>query len=233
MSQKIGIAIPTFNRPAWTMRAFEKIVGDERVSEICIVDDHSGPEEYQQLAHWVALLDKVKLFRNESNVDCYRNKKNAIELSTSEWCLLADSDNIFGVDYLDRLFECCPWEPDTIYAPTFAAPNFDYREFSGVTITKENVSSLSERPMLFTALNTANYLVHRETYLKCWDGSIDPITADSMFQNYNHLKSGGKIFFVPNLTYEHTVHPLSHYKQNAHRSGQIHMQVEHQLKALR
>jgi hypothetical protein len=100
-------------------------------------------------------------------------------------------------------------------------------------VTKENVSSMMNKPMFATGLNTANYLVHRETYLKNWDGSIDPITADTLFHNYNHLKTGGKIYFVPGLVYEHTVHPLSHYKQNAHRSGHLHMQIEQQLKDLK
>jgi glycosyltransferase involved in cell wall biosynthesis len=233
MENGISISIPTFNRPEWTVRAFEQVLYDDRVGEVCIVDDCSNIVEYSRLQDFVAGMDKVKLFRNPKNVDCYINKKRSVEKAENNWTILVDSDNVLEVDYLDRIFECAPWSPDTIYAPVFAAPNFDYRAFSGCTITKENVSSYVDRPMFLTAMNTANYLVHRETYWKCWDGSIDPITADTIFHNYNHLKSGGKIYFVPNLVYQHTVHPLSHYKQNAHRSGHLHMQIEHQLKSLR
>lgn len=215
------------------LRSFQQVLYDPRVSEVIISDDFSDPEIYSQLENAVGGMDKVKLFRNSYNVNCYVNKKKAIQLATNQWCILADSDNIFDSNYLDRIFECTPWMTDTTYAPIFAMPSFDYREFSGLTITKENVASYMDRPIFTTALNTANYLVHREVYLKNWDGSIDPITADSIFQNYNHLKEGGKIYFVPGLSYQHTVHPLSHYKQNAHRSGQIHMQIEQKIRSLK
>jgi hypothetical protein len=229
----IGIAIPTYMRPEWTLRAFEQVLYDDRVASVTIVDDASPIESYNELDSAVGGMDKVRLFRNGRNVDCYRNKKNTIELSVEDWEVLFDSDNQLSTDYLDCLFEIEEWEPHTIYAPIFAAPNFDYKEFSGLTVTKENVSSYMDSPMFSTALNTANYMVHRDTYLKNWDGGIDPITADTLFHNHNHLKAGGKIYFVPGLEYQHAVHPLSHYKQNAHRSGHLHMQIEHQLRSLR
>jgi glycosyltransferase involved in cell wall biosynthesis len=178
-------------------------------------------------------MDKVRLFRNEHNQDCYKNKKNAIELSDEPWNILLDSDNEIDVSYLDRLFEIEEWEPDTIYAPAWAAPNFDYRSFSGLTLTKENISQYMSWPMCSTLLNTANYFCNRDEYLKVWKGDIDPITADSLYTAFCWLESGRKIKVVSNLFYEHTVHPLSHYKQNAHRSGHLHMQIEHQLRQLR
>lgn len=233
MQRKISIAIPTFERVDWTLRAFEQILYDDRVGEVILSDDFSDIDHYARLMDCVEGVDKVKLFRNERNVDCYINKKIAIELSCNPWCILADSDNVFGVDYLDRIYEIQQWELDTIYAPVFAAPNFDYREFSGVTVTKENVTSFMDRPIFQTALNTCNFFVNRNEYLRVWKGDIDPITADSIYFVYCWLESGRKIFFVPNLAYDHTVHPLSHYKQNAHRSGHLHMQIEQQLRNLK
>lgn len=233
MERKIGIAIPSFNRPEWTLRAFEQVLYDDRVSSVTIVDDHSSDHLYDELEGATGGLDKVGLFRNGETVDCYRNKKHAIELSDCEWNILGDSDNVFGVDYLDRLFEIEEWKPDTIYAPAWAMPHFDYRSFSGLTITKENVASYMTWPMGSTLLNTCNYFVNREEYLKVWRGDIDPITADSLYFAFCWLESGRKIHVVENLFYEHTVHPLSHYKQNSHRSGHLHLQIEQQIKNLR
>lgn len=233
MERQIGISIPTHNRVEWTLRSFERVLHDDRIGEVVLSDDCSNVMEYAQLLDCIEGMGKVSAYRNNLNLDCYRNKKRAIELSNKEWVILADSDNVFDIDYLDRIFEIDQWEPDTIYAPIFARPHFHYGHFSGLTITKENISEYLDRLLFMTALNTANYFVHKETYLNCWDGSIDPITADTIFHNYNHLKAGGKIKFVPGLEYEHTVHPLSHYKQNAHRSGHLHMQIEHQLRSLK
>lgn len=229
----ISFCVTTFNRYSYTTRCVNSIINDQRVNEIVISDDQSNDGSFQELISHYKNDNKVKLHQNETNKDCYVNKRISVEQSSSPWVILGDSDNIFGSDYIERLFEIEKWEPDTIYAPVFAKPHFDYREFSGLTVTKENVSSLMDRPMFSTALNTANYLVCRDTYLSCWDGSTDPITADTIFHNYNHLKAGGKIKFVPGLEYEHTVHPLSHYKQNAHRSGHLHMQIEQQLRNLK
>lgn len=220
-------------RPEWTLRAFEQVLHDDRVSSVTIVDDFSSQESYNELDSTVGGMDKVRLFRNWRNVDCYRNKKYAIELSVEDWNILFDSDNQLSADYLDRIFEIEKWQPDTIYAPSWAMPNFDYRSFSGLTLTKENIAHYMEWPMGSTLLNTCNYFVNRDEYLKVWSGDIDPITADSLYMAFRWLESGRKIKVVPNLFYEHTVHPLSHYKQNAHRSGHLHMQIEHQLRNLR
>jgi glycosyltransferase involved in cell wall biosynthesis len=233
MTRTIGIAIPTFERPEWTLRAFEQVLYDDRVKTITIVDDFSKPELYNELDGATMGMDKVRLYRNGQNVDCYRNKKNAIELSDQDWNILADSDNIFSPSYLDRIFEIEQWEPDTIYAPAFAAPHFDYRSFSELTLTKENVSQYMNWPMCSTLLNTANYFVNRSEYLQVWKGDIDPITADSMYMAFCWLESGREIKVVQNLVYDHSVHPMSHYKQNAHRSGHLHMQIEQQLRNLR
>jgi hypothetical protein len=229
----IGIAIPTYMRPEWTLRAFEQVLYDDRVSSVTIVDDFSSQESYNELDAAVGGMGKVRLFRNGRNVDCYRNKKNAIELSDCEWNILADSDNVFNSYYLDRLFEIEEWQPDTIYAPYFAYPHFDYTTFSDLILVKENIARYMEWPMCATLLNTANYFVHRSGYLEVWSGDIDPITADSLYMAFRWLESGRKIKIVQGLTYQHTVHPLSHYKQNAHRSGHLHMQIEHQLRSLR
>ena len=227
------MAIPTFERADWTVRAFEQLLPDWRLRSVTIVDDHSSEESYSDLHTRTLSMAKVRLFRNESNVDCFRNKKNSVELANRDWIILGDSDNVFGVDYLDRLFEIEEWNPDTIYAPAWAKPNFDYRAFSGLTLTKENISSYMEWPMCSTLLNTANFFVNRSEFLKVWRGDIDPITADSMYFNFCWLESGRKIKVVENLFYEHTVHPLSHYKTNSHRSGHLHLQIEQQLRNLR
>jgi glycosyltransferase involved in cell wall biosynthesis len=233
MDRQIGIAIPTYMRPEWTLRAFEQVLHDDRVASITIVDDFSPSESYSLLKIYVDGMDKVILFRNQSNVDCFRNKKNAIELSNQPWNILFDSDNKLDASYIDRLFEIEEWKHDTIYAPSWAAPHFDYRSFSDLTLTKENISQYMSWPMCSTMLNTCNYFVNRIEYLKVWCGDMDPVTADSIFFAFKWLESGRKIKVVSNLFYQHTVHDLSHYKQNAHRSGHLHMQIEHQLRNLR
>ena len=125
------------------------------------------------------------------------------------------------------------WEPDTAYMPSFAAPAFDYRSYEGIVLSKENIAHYIDRPMIGTCLNCMNYFVNREEYLKVWDGSIDPHTADSIFQNYNWLKAGNRIRIVKGLTYNHRIHEGSHYKNNHQKTGNLYEEIMQKLRELK
>lgn len=200
-----------------TLESFSKVYNDDRVSEIVIVDDGSTPDIYQQLYQKTFSLDKVHLMRSAVNKDCYQNKMAALSFAKNDFAILLDSDNIISTEYLDLIFRY-EWASSIIMAPVFAAPNFDYRDFSGLTISKTNVSQHMDRPMFSTALNTANFFVHACNYIKVWDEKVDPVTADSIYMAYRWLDAGFKIHFVDGLQYFHRVHEGSHYKQNVSRT---------------
>ena len=230
---QISFAITSWQRTAMVLQCFEQILLDPRIGEIIISDDFSDLEVYQWLCKATSGMDKVKLSRNSANLDCYQNKRAAILKSSFDWCILADSDNIFGKDYIDKIFELQTWEQDTIYAPFHAKPQFDYSNYAGMTLTKENVAAIIDKPLLSTALNTANYFVNRKFFLNVWDGGMNPVTADTLFHNYNHLAAGGKIKIVGGLSYYHLVHAGSHYKNNVHRTNGFDLYVEQQIRELK
>lgn len=215
--RKISVCIPTYNRLELTLKSFEKIKADERVDEIVIVDDCSTDGSFEYLKLALKYESKVKLFKNETNLDCYKNKFTAISKASNDYCILLDSDNEIDTDYLDRIYEQ-QWDTKIIFQPSFAQPLFDFREYEGLTITKENVAQYISRPMFDTMLNAMNFFVNRNEYLKAWDGTIDPVTADSIHFNYCWLINGGKINVVPNLSYQHLVHSGSHYQNNVART---------------
>lgn len=229
----ISIAIPTYNRFELLMQSFHCVLGDKRVNEIIIVDDHSSYEVYLKILEAVSDEPKVKLYRNEKNLDCYFNKQKAVSLCSNEWVILFDSDNIIDRDYIDRLYEFDEWQSDMIYAPDFAKPTFNYRAFAGLTIDRENVHSLMDRKMFSTCLNTCNFFINRYEYLKVWDGSVDPVTADSIYFNYCWLAAGNRIHITDNLSYIHRVHDHSHFKNNVHRTNGFDLIVEQKLRELR
>jgi glycosyltransferase involved in cell wall biosynthesis len=200
------------------MESFRNVYDDDRISEIIISDDHSDSSTYYALEKHIDVLPKVKMFRNERNIDCYRNKKSAIELATNEWCILLDSDNIIGTDYLDKLFSISYWNTNIIYTPDFAMPQFSFKEFSGMLISKENVHYIVDTSMGETMLNAANYFVNRNEYLKVWDGSIDPVTSDSIYMILKWLEVDNMIQVVDGLQYQHRVHNGSHYQNEKHRT---------------
>ena len=233
-NRKIGIAIPTYNRPDVTIEAFRNVVYDDRVSEITIVDDCSPEDFIWNLQSNAKNFNKVSVYVNPFNIDCFRNKKTSIFNSVSDWVILFDSDNILSPLYIDRLFAIEKWEPNTIYTPFFAEPHFDFRAYSGLTITKENVAEYIDKPMFETMLNACNYFVNRNEYLRVWDGSVDPVTSDSVYVCLRWLEAGNKIQVVDGLQYYHRVWTESHYQKNVNRTPVgFHQEVLNKLRQLK
>ena len=216
--RKISICIPTYNRVNMTLDSFKDVYDDERVSEVIIVDDASDINIIEQLKDICDNLPKVRLYVNATNQDCYRNKMTAISFATNDWVILLDSDNKIDKTYLERLYEIQGWDNETIYTPAFARPHFDFRPYENMTITKQNVAEWIDKPMAEVCLNAANYFINTLSWLSVWDGDVDPVTSDSIFQCYNWLNAGYKIKIVKGLHYEHSVHDGSHYKNNVSRT---------------
>lgn len=239
-NRQISICIPTYNRYQMTLESFAQVLDDPRVSEIVIVDDCSTDDSYTQLVEYTTHIQetlvytKIEIYRNDSNQDCYWNKRIAIEHATEDWCILLDSDNIIDKTYLDTLFAIQDWNPDTIYTPQFARTAFDFRAFAGTTLSRNNIrQQLQIHNNLETCLNAANYFVNREEYLLCFDESNDPVTSDSIYTCYNWLHSGNNIYVVPGLEYDHRIGHASHYTTNISRTpAGFHQEILHKLALL-
>lgn len=230
--EQITIAIPTYERVEMTLNSFSKVYNDERISEIVIVDDASKLETFNELKSYCDMLPKVRLYRNITNQDCYRNKMTAISYAKSSYVIILDSDNEIDAAYLDKIYEQ-EWDENTILMPDFASPNFSYQDYSGLTLTKENIAEYIDKPMLETCLNCMNYFVNKNKYLEVWDGSVDPVTSDSLYQNYNWIMSGKNFKIVEGLRYNHAVHPFSHYINNVHRTGDFREKILEKIRKLK
>jgi hypothetical protein len=55
-------------------------------------------------------------------------------------------------------------------------------------------------------MNTCNYIVNRDFYLKTYQYNPEHIASDTIWHNYNHLKAGGKFCIVPDMQYYHRTH---------------------------
>jgi glycosyltransferase involved in cell wall biosynthesis len=227
-----SLCLTNFNRYELLLDSFFDIMNDDRIGEIIISDDASNEDIFQDIRKAVKWHPKVKLFRNETNQDCYRNKMIAISKASNDFVAIIDSDNKIDKRYIDAIYRE-QWDEETILAPEWAMPTFDYREFSGLTISRENVSLYMDRPFFSTCLNCMNYFVNKNKYLEVWDGSQDPVTADSIFQAYNWLKAGYNIKIVEGMRYTHLIHSGSHYQNNVKRTPNgFYEKIENNLKCM-
>lgn len=230
-NRKISIAIPTYNRPEMTIRAFEQVHDDERVNEIIIVDDGSLNCNYAKLI-LLTWKSKVKLGRYNSNVGVYKNKMRAVKQCKSDYVILFDSDNILTKEYIDAVY-AHDWHPETILAPEFARPHFDYRQFTGQTITKENARYFAFKPKFDCLANTMNFFVHRQTFLAVWEEKENIKGADSIYFLYRWLAAGFKFYITPSMQYEHTVHNGSYFQSVANESTPVCKHYETLISQLR
>jgi len=228
----ISLCITTFERPEMTFKSFEKVIGDDRINEILIIDDYSNWSNFARLKELCNCVPKINIQRNNRNLGCYHNKHKAIEQASNEWVILLDSDNVIdSKHYVGPIFNHT-LSKDTIYAPEFARPHFDYTKFTGHTITRGNVKSFSNIDKFDCLINTCNYFFHRETFLSVWKDHPEPWTADTLFMNYNWLDAGNKIYVVGGMQYDHLVHDGSHYKHNVNKTGDFANELMNKLRRL-
>jgi glycosyltransferase involved in cell wall biosynthesis len=230
--QLISLCITSFNRVDLTLRSFVQVASDPRIGEIVIVDDGSEPAIADELKAKLLRFDKVCFFGSSDNQGVYHAKKNAILLSYYEWCILLDSDNVIGPDYLDRLYSLPDWDDQTSYLPAFGKPTFDYRHFAGIRLRKENVGTYLDHKMFDCLINTMNGFYNKTQYMLAWDHTTEPLTSDSMYLNYLLLDQGNTLEVVEGLEYEHTIHAGSHYKLHSHKNVEFREELFNKYKQL-
>ena len=219
----ISLCITNYNRYEMLLESFAQVLNDDRISEIVIVDDCSTDEIYGKVLAAVFDMPKVKLYRNQQNLGMSLNKKRAVELAKSEWCIILDSDNAIGLDYLDALFKtghfyAAPlrnrgittpehyFYDNWIYCPSFAKPQFDYRKFEGWHTRLPYAKNLLKDPAGECLFNTCNYVVNRAEYLKVYQHNPEMKGTDTIWFNYLWLKAGNSFYVVPGMEYFHRVH---------------------------
>ncbi|HAD34215.1 MAG TPA: hypothetical protein DCF44_06915 [Chitinophagaceae bacterium] len=220
----ISLAITTYNRPIKMIQeALSEALVHPIVSEIVICDDASDENYLSALRDEVHNMNRkglipVHLFVNSANVGMSVNKFRAVSFCTSDWVLLFDSDNGLWKQTLDAICHLPELFPDTIYSPSFASPNFDYREFEGKTMNIKFVADHIDNRAMSVLLNTCNYLVNRTNYCNTFVPNPAISESDTIWFNYLWLKEGNKIHVVKDMHYFHRVHDGSGWKKNASKN---------------
>lgn len=209
--RKISLCLTNFNRTEEVTQSFKQVLNDERIGEVIISDDASNQETRKYL-ELLAYPAKV-IFHNE-NAGMARNKMMAIKAAINEYCILFDSDNVIDKKYLDALYKR-NWFPDIILMPDYAKPHFDYRALREERINKYSVKRVAKKQMFDCLMNTCNYFVHRDTYLKIFEHNPAIKGCDTAWFNYLWLKAGNSFIVVPQMEYYHKVHDGSEWLKDA------------------
>lgn len=228
----ISLAITTYHRCYDDIvNSFLIAVNDPGIiNEIIIVDDHSPMHIYADICAGLRNSGafrkvSIQLYRNDENIGMAANKIKAIGISKNDYVIIFDSDNTITSEYISACAANVHKDNSTIYCPGFARPNFDYRHFD--EITAFNVAGLTDKPQFDCLINTCNYLVPKNEFIKtCYpEARID--AADSAMFFYQWLKAGNKFKVLPEMQYEHKVHDGSGFLKNVDKNmADIHTTIQ-------
>lgn len=241
----LSLCLTNYNRYDMLLESFQHVYDDPRITEIVISDDCSDIKIWNKLVEYCKGKPKIKLFRNEKNVGMSFNKKLAIERASNRWCIIFDSDNILRPNYLDAFEKYLkentgkPFphsnplnEGATIYCPDAALPQFSYKKFSGILVSKSNAKKLLKEALFDCLLNTCNYIVCREYYLYVYQYNKEIKASDTIHFNYLWLKGNGSLYIVPDMEYFHRVGPQSGFLADVNYNMQQAEKTKHMIMKL-
>jgi glycosyltransferase involved in cell wall biosynthesis len=227
----ISLCITTYNRFEMLMESFAQVLNDDRISEIVIVDDCSDITIYDKILASTFDMSKVRLIRNSENLGMSLNKRKAIEAAKNDWCIIFDSDNVIGPDYLDAMFPITlPLDHTTIYCPSFARPRFDFRKYEGWHIL--HAGNMMQESMGECFFNCCNYMVNRDEYLRVYEHNPAMKGTDTIWFNYLWLKARNSFYVVPGMEYIHRVHDGSGFLQDCSYNMKRAKEIKELIKAL-
>ena len=229
---KLTLVITTYNRTDMVLEVFEKVKDHPLIDEIVIVDDASDWDKWDSLKgllfERVGMLgrlsldkndyifgDKVKLFRNEENLGMSRNKREAVSKAKNEWVILFDSDNILYPEYLDAVAKE-NLNPLIIYCPEKAEPDHDFTTLPNRVIDKQNAKDFLRQVEFRVFLNTCNYVVNRDEYLRVYKYDESIKESDTIYFNTMWLEAGNAFYVVPGMKYHHRKHSGSGWLTGDH-----------------
>jgi len=212
----LGLAIPNYERTDNVIRLVERHLEKGVVDEIVVCDDGSSSRTIESLRSRLPLSDdRVRLIENRENLGAFRNKARTVAQCRSPWVVLCDSDNWIDESYIDRLrrlHDEASWSTDTIYCPIHARPAFDFTEMRPRVVDDiDGLRSLLGHTTGSVFLNTGNYLVPRDAYVRVARAAplfgLDPrrcFAADVVFFNILWIACGNRLRCVEGLAYEHS-----------------------------
>jgi len=238
---KISVAIATHqDRIKWYIHTIRKLY--DVVDEFVVLEDNPTDLIYERAQDALKGLNKVKHLRSQDfGLDgprgVFRNKLDALAICRHEYVAILDSDNEFGVRYIDAFKKAITTMPgNTIYCPVKSLPRFDFSAYKSKVITNKNAGSFMEDGPFQVLMNTGNYVVRKRDYFDILNPLYNekiPQCCDVVYANYHILKAGGTMCVVDGMKYGHLDHPGSTYRQNVEKEPDETLKWQNMVRTLK
>ena len=233
---QISVCIPTMDRfDTFLHKYIPLYLENPHINEIIICDENGN--DYEKI-NKVFSHEKLFVFKNESKLGALRNKFNVGSRATSEYVCILDSDNFADESYFVAFKEFIRKngpDPNTIYSPSVAGP-FNFTNFIGKTITKDNISFSGEGGDMSCLLNTMNFIISKvllnivSDYMAKNEDTNASFAADAVYFNMIALCCNDfKFEVIPGMTYDHVVHDGSYFTSTAAESTAFFNSLKHRF----
>lgn len=218
---KFSLCIPTMDRYDKFLSIYlPKYINNPFIDEIIISDENGN--DTKKIKDKIQNLDKFKFNINNKTLGAFYNKIKCCQLAKNDWIALIDSDNFADIDYFviaNNFLNNNDIKPNTILAPTFAKPKFDFSQFSGTCFKKGNFKNIPNcKEMANVLINTGNYILNKYLIDNLILKDEDKILTDKvkccdvcLLNTLFFEKLDLEMYIVKNLSYEHNVHNGSNY----------------------
>ena len=221
---KLTVAIPTMRRwKGFLEKSLPTFLENDLISAVLICDETGEDADAIQASKWGS-HPKLRVHRNPNRLGMYYNKRRCMELATTPWVAVLDSDNLFPESFFEGLFAV--WEEEgadqnTVYAAGQILRSFlktgeteeKTRQFAGRKITRETWNQTLQTPGWNFLLNDGNWVGHR-SLLEAWPTNVqeEQIRAtDSIRIVRNFILTGHTYYVFPEMRYIHTIHDDSEW----------------------
>ena len=224
----ISLCIPTMNRFDSFLRGYLlyylQYLKEGIIDEVVICDETGN--DYQKIIETFGSLPNFKVVKNDSVLGVFKNKLKVASLASSNYIALIDSDNFCDANYFNTVKKYITekehmFSSAVILAPSFAKPNFNYKQFENAVVTKSNFKNFYYAGNFETLLNTGNFVVNKKIIENIrYDESVMFVITAADVLYFNLLAylqfDDFQLHVVENLEYNHVVHGGSIYTNTIH-----------------
>jgi hypothetical protein len=215
----LSVAIPTMCRWIFLKDILPVFLEHPAVAKVVLCD-----ETGEDAAACNLQSSKLVVVVNSQRLGMYQNKRKAFELAAAyaPHVALVDSDNYFSETWIDTVVEELEkGDKKTVYGSaefksvviTSGEVTTPCKHFSGLRLDAGSWNTIFNKPKFVNLLNDGNLVIPSECVnLLPTDLTSEGIqAADSIFMLRCYVKGGYSVFYIPGLSYIHSVHDGSEW----------------------
>jgi glycosyltransferase involved in cell wall biosynthesis len=229
------IAIPTMNRWTFLKQSLPMFLSHPAVAHVFITDE-TGTDAKEILQSPFAQNPKLTVYTNEKRLGIYENKLKVLRIASEsekgEFVALLDSDNYFTEEWFEVLESAVKRnQKKWIYASAeFKMINYmdnsvkvPCEKFSGLRLDAKGWNEMLRTPGWNFLLNDGNWVLPVDAWrvLPARVKSSDVEAADAIFMLKVWIAAGYTAWYVPELSYLHSVHAGSSWLESERESTRI------------